>query len=80
MPHLRLRKGLRMQTTQDTPSTDGYGLIVGGYRVTFTNWNGNGRETFFQNKEDAQNYLAKFKAYGYKGEVETIHFNVKEGN
>ena len=69
-----------MTTAQDTISTQAYGLIVGGYRVTFTNWNGNGRETFFQNKEDAENFLAKYKAYGYRGEVETIHFHVKEGN
>lgn len=47
--------------------------------MTFTNWNGNGREAFFKDKEDAQNHLARFKAYGYKGTVETIHFNVKEG-
>ncbi len=65
---------------EDTPSTDGYGLIVGGYRVTFTNWNGNGRETFFRDKEDAEKYLARYKAYGYRGTVETIHFNVTEGN
>jgi len=69
-----------MTITQDTPSTDTYSLVVGGYRVTFTNWNGNGRESFFKDKEDAQNHLARFKVYGYKGTVETIHFNVKEGN
>lgn len=68
-----------MTTTQDTPNAQAYSLIVGGYRVTFTNWNGNGREAFFQNKSDAENYLARYKAYGYRGEVETIHFNVEEG-
>jgi hypothetical protein len=59
-----------------------YGLVVGGYRVKFTNWNGNGSEQFFATKEDAQDYLAKFTAYGYKGSVETINFNVayKAGN
>ncbi len=50
-----------------------YGLVVGGYRVKFTNYN---HESFFATKEDAQNYLIKFMAYGYKGTVETIYFNV----
>lgn len=53
-----------------------YGLVEGGYRVKFTNWNGNGSEQFFAVKIDAQNYLDKYMAYGYKGAVETIYFNV----
>jgi hypothetical protein len=64
-----------MTTTQDS-----YGLVGGGYRVTFTNWNGNGRETFFQNKSDASEYLAKYTAYGYKGIIDPIFLHVKEAN
>jgi hypothetical protein len=63
-----------------TENVENYGLVVGGYRVTITNWNGNGREMFFQNKFDANEYLAKYKAYGYEGTIETIHLHVKEGN
>jgi hypothetical protein len=63
-----------MTTTQETPSTQAYGLIVGGYRVRFTNYD---HETFFATLEDAQEYLIRFLAYGYKGKVETIHFRVK---
>jgi hypothetical protein len=50
-----------------------YGLVVGGYRVKFTNWNG---EEFFATKEDAQDFADKYSAYGYKCVVETIHFKV----
>ena len=60
-----------------TENVENYGLIVGGYRVTITNWNGNGREMFFQNKFDATEYLARYKAFGYEGNVETIHLHVK---
>jgi hypothetical protein len=63
--------------TQDTLSKEAYGLIVGGYRVRFTNYK---HERFFATKEDAQEYLIKFLAYGYKGTVETIHFHVKGVN
>jgi hypothetical protein len=57
-----------------------YGLVVGGYRVKFTNWKGsNGNETFFATSVDAKNFLAKYVAYGYKGSVETIHFHVAVG-
>ena len=70
---------MRTSTTQDTLNTDGYALIVGGYRVKFTNWNNGNNEQFFKNWVDAQNYLLKFKAYGYKGAIDTIHFNVKGG-
>lgn len=51
----------------------GPALSVGGYRVTVTNWNGNGRETFFKNKFDAIEHLNKLQAYGYKGEIDTIY-------
>lgn len=50
-----------------------YGLVVGGYRVKFTNWNG---EEFFATKKDAQDFANKYSAYGYKCVVETIHFKV----
>jgi hypothetical protein len=53
--------------------TVAYGLVTGGYRVKFTNYN---HECFFATKEDAQNYLIKYMAYGYKGAVETIYFHV----
>jgi hypothetical protein len=59
--------------------TENYGLVVGGYRVTITNWNGNGHETFFQTKFDATEYLARYKAFGYEGNVEAIYLHVKEG-
>jgi hypothetical protein len=61
-----------MATAQDS-----YGLVVGGYRVKFTNYS---HESFFANKEDAQEYLIRFLAYGYEGIVETIHLHVKKGN
>lgn len=63
-----------MTTTQEATSTQAYGLIVGGYRVRLTNYK---HERFFATKEDAQEYLIQFLAYGYKGVVETIHFHVK---
>lgn len=65
---------------EDTPSTEtqAYGLIVGGYRVKFTNWQNGNNEKFFSKATDAVEYLAKFRAYGYKGTVETIHFHIKE--
>ena len=53
-----------------------YGLVVGGYRVKFTNYS---HESFFATKEDAQEYLIRFLAYGYKGKVEAIEFKVKAG-
>ena len=56
--------------------TENYGLVVGGYRVKFTNYN---HESFFATKEDAQEYLIRFLAYGYKGNVEAIYLHVKEG-
>jgi len=68
-----------MLDQKKTVNTSEFGLEIGGYRVAFTNWNGNGRETFFQNKFDAIEYLNKFEAYGYKGSVETIWFHVKAG-
>jgi hypothetical protein len=52
-----------------------YGLVVGGYRVKFTNWNS---EEFFATKKDAQDFADKYTAYGYKCVVETIHFRVVE--
>jgi hypothetical protein len=67
-------------TTEDTPSTEDFGLIVGGYRVKFTNWNEGRNEKFFATWVDAQNYLLKFKAYGYKGAIDTIYLNVKAVN
>ena len=48
--------------------------------MTIMNWNGNGREMFFQNKFDANEYLARYKAFGYEGNVETIHLHVKGAN
>lgn len=63
-----------------TEQTQAYGLIVGGYRVKFTNWQDGRNETFFLNREDAEEYLATRRAYGYKGTVETIHFHVKGEN
>ena len=48
-------------------------LNVGGYRVLITNWNGNGRETFFERKLDAIEHLNKYKAYGYVCTMDTIY-------
>ena len=45
--------------------------------MKFTNYS---HESFFTTKEDAQEYLIKFLAYGYKGKVEAIEFKVKAGN
>lgn len=67
-------------TTKDTPTDEGYGSIVGGYRVKFTNWREGRNEQFFATWVDAQNYLLKFKAYGYKGVIDTIHLNVRVEN
>jgi hypothetical protein len=64
-----------MTTTKDAGT---YSLITGGYRVKFTNYAGS--EQFFATLLDAQNYLIKFQAYGYKGSIDTIYFNVKDGN
>lgn len=50
-----------------------YGLVLGGYRVKFTNWNS---EEFFATKEDAQEFADKYSAYGYKCLVQPIHFKV----
>ena len=68
-------------TTETITTSAGvtYGLAVGGYRVKFTNWNGNGSEVFFATKEDAKYYLWKYMAYGYQGSVETIYFHVAVG-
>lgn len=66
-----------MSDQKETLSTSDYGLVIGGYRVKFSNWSGS--EMFFAAKEDAETYLAKYEAYGYKGSVETIWFNVKAG-
>ena len=68
------------QVQEETPSTESYGLIVGGYRVKFTNWKDGRNEIFFAKVTDAVEYLAKHRAYGYKGAVETIHFHVKGEN
>ena len=65
-----------MTTTQEA-STQAYGLIVGGYRVRFTNWKEGRDEWFFGSKEDAQDFAAKRTAYGYKATIEAIHFHVK---
>ena len=65
-----------MLDQKKTEITGEYGLIVGGYRVVFSNYFGEGRESFFQNPYDAHNFLAKYKVYGYKGSVETIYFKV----
>lgn len=67
-----------MTATQEATSTQAYGLIVGGYRVRFTNWKEGRDEWFFASKEDAQNFASKRTAYGYKAMIETIHFHVKE--
>jgi hypothetical protein len=67
-------------TIEETPSTECNSYIVGGYRVKFTNWQDGRNEEFFAKATDAVEYLAKFRAYGYKGTVETIHFRVKDGN
>ncbi len=65
-----------MKTTQSE-----YSLVVGGYRVRFTNWAaGDYRDLFFQSKSDAQDYVKKFEPFGYIGVVEQIWFNVKEAN
>ena len=45
--------------------------------MRFTNYN---HESFFATLEDAQEYLIRFLAYGYKGKVETIYLHVKEAN
>jgi hypothetical protein len=66
-----------MTTTKDAGT---YSLVAGGYRVRFTNWRNGDNEQFFGTWVDAQNYLMKFEAYGYKGKIETIYFNIKEGN
>ena len=66
-----------MTQLQEEKETQAYGLIVGGYRVKFTNYS---HECFFAKKEDAQEYLIKYRAYGYKGTVETIPFHVKGEN
>jgi hypothetical protein len=63
-----------MKATEDTYST-----VVGGYRVRFTNW-ASDRETFFQTKSDAQDYVTKFARWGYTGVIDEICFNVKEAN
>ena len=68
------------QVQEEAPSTQAYGLIVGGWRVKFTNWRNGDNEVFFAKASDAVEYLAKHRAYGYKGTVETIHFHVKETN
>jgi hypothetical protein len=65
-----------MTKTQEA-STQAYGLIVGGYRVRFTNWKEGRDEWFFGSKEDAQDFAAKRTAYGYKATIETIHFHIK---
>ena len=49
-------------------------METAGYRVRFTNWKNGQDEFFFQNKEDAKNYAAKYEAYGYKAVIETIYF------
>jgi hypothetical protein len=64
-----------MKTTQSE-----YSLVIGGYRVRFTNWSAGDRETFFQSKSDAQDYVKKFEPFGYIGVIEEIEFNVKEAN
>jgi hypothetical protein len=69
-------KGKKMLEQKETVNTTEFGLIVGGYRVKFTNWLNGNNEMFFATCEDAENYLAKYKAYGYKGSVQTIHFMV----
>ena len=68
------------QLTEDTPSTEFNSHIVGGYRVRFTNWQDGRNEEFFAVRQDAEEYLAKYRAYGYKGTVETIHFRARGGN
>lgn len=68
------------QLQEEARSTESYGLITGGYRVKFTNWQDGRNEIFFANRADAEEYLAARRAYGYKGTVETIHFHVKETN
>ena len=67
-------------TIEETPSTECNSYIVGGYRVKFTNWQDGRNEEFFAVRQDAEEYLAKYRAYGYKGTVETIHFRVRGGN
>jgi hypothetical protein len=65
---------LRQENKEMTQTKEaGPALSVGGYRVLVTNWNGNGRETFFKNKFDAIEHLNKLQAYGYKCEIDTIH-------
>ena len=68
------------QLQEETPSTESYGLIVGGWRVKFTNWRSGNNEIFFAKASDAVEYLAIRQAYGYKGTVETVHFHVKGEN
>ena len=55
-------------------------METAGYRVRFTNWKNGKDEFFFQKKEDAQNFAAKYEAYRYKAVIETIYFQeVKVG-
>jgi hypothetical protein len=49
-------------------------METAGYRVRFTNWKNGKDEFFFQKKEDAQNFAAKYEAYRYKAVIETIYF------
>jgi len=49
-------------------------MDIAGYRVRFTNWKNGQDEFFFQNKEDAKNFSAKYEAYRYKAVIETIYF------
>jgi hypothetical protein len=63
-------------TTEILTAPQGTKYVVGGYRVIFSNWLNGQNEQFFATKEDAQNYFAKFAAYGYKGKVETIYFQM----
>jgi hypothetical protein len=49
-------------------------MEIAGYRVKFTNWKNGVDEYFFQSKEDAKNFSAKYEAYRYKAVIETIYF------